>query len=262
MRLPYFRVNAFTSSPFGGNPAGVCPLEHWLPDELLQRIATENNLSETAFFTRQNELFHLRWFTPAVEVDLCGHATLASAFVLFTQMAHGAPTVRFQSRSGILSATQRGDIIELDFPARPGVPCPMPDALWRGLGARPVEVLKSRDYLAVFNTAGEVASLKPDPQVLGALDCLGIIVTAPGGDADFISRFFAPRAGIAEDPVTGSSHCTLIPYWAQRLGKSELFAKQISSRGGELFCRNEGERVAIGGRAVVYCRGELQLPQV
>ena len=259
MRIPYFRVSAFSSSPFGGNPAGVCPLESWLPDELLQKVATENNLSETAFFTKENNQFHLRWFTPAVEVDLCGHATLASAFVLLNELGWKEKTLRFSSRGGILSATQHDDVVELDFPARPAVPCPMPNELWQGLGAKPAEVLKARDYLAVFKTAEEVASLKPDMRLLNALDCLGIIVTAPGGGADFLSRFFAPRAGVPEDAVTGSAHCTLIPYWAQRLGKSELFAKQISRRGGELFCRNGGERVVIGGRAVVYCRGELQL---
>jgi predicted PhzF superfamily epimerase YddE/YHI9 len=259
MRTPYFRVHAFTSSPFGGNPAGVCPLERWLPDDLLQMVAAENNLSETAFFTKEGEQFHLRWFTPAVEVDLCGHATLASALVLFNELGWKERTIRFSSRGGLLGATPLGDVIELDFPARPGAPCSAPDILLRGLGSAPVEVLKARDYLAVYRTSAEVAALQPDMQLLGQLDCLGVIVTAPGSDADFISRFFAPRAGVPEDPVTGSAHCTLIPYWAQRLGKSELFAKQISKRGGELFCRNEGERVAIGGRAVVYCRGELQL---
>ena len=259
MRLPYFRVNAFTSNPFGGNPAGVCPLEHWLPDDLLQRIATENNLSETAFFAKENGQFHLRWFTLALEVDLCGHATLASAFVLFNELGWKEKTVQFRSRSGLLSASARGDIIELDFPARPGVPCSAPDNLLRGLGTAPVEVLKARDYLAVYQSPAEVAALQPDMQLLSRLDCLGVIVTAQGSDADFISRFFAPRAGVPEDPVTGSAHCTLVPYWAQRLGKSELFAKQISKRSGELFCRNAGERVVIGGRAVVYSRGELQL---
>jgi PhzF family phenazine biosynthesis protein len=260
MRIPYFRVNAFTSSPFGGNPAGVCPLERWLPNEILQRIAAENNLSETAFFTRAKDEFRLRWFTPALEVDLCGHATLASAFVLFKELGHKEQTVRFQTLSGALSATARDDVIELDFPSRPPAACSTPENLLRGLGSKPAEVLKSRDYLAVFNTAEEVAALEPDMQALSQLDSLGVIVTAPGGGADFVSRFFAPRVGVPEDPVTGSAHCTLIPYWAQKLGKSELFAKQISKRGGELFCRNAGERVIIGGRAVVYSRGELEIP--
>ncbi len=261
MRIPYFRVNAFTSRSFGGNPAGVCPLEHWLPDELLQRIAAENNLSETAFFTKAGDRFHLRWFTPAVEVDLCGHATLASAYVLFHELGYREHTVRFDTRSGLLAANRGKDSIEMDFPSRPPAVCSAPDDLVRGLGRKPTEVLKSRDYLAVFETPAEVASLKPDMDRLRQLDCLGIIVTAPGEKVDFVSRFFAPQAGVPEDPVTGSAHCTLIPYWAERLGKAELLAEQISSRGGELVCRNAGERVAIGGRAVVYCRGELVIAE-
>ena len=259
MRIPYFQVNAFTSRSFGGNPAGVCPLEDWLPDELLQRIAAENNLSETAFFTKAGDRFHLRWFTPALEVDLCGHATLASAYVLFNELGYREHTVRFDTRSGLLAAKRGKDSIEMDFPSRPPAKCSAPDNLVRGLGRKPAEVLKSRDYLAVFETPAEVASLKPDMDRLRQLDCLGIIVTAPGEKVDFVSRFFAPQAGVPEDPVTGSAHCTLIPYWAERLGKAELFAEQISRRGGELVCRNAGERVAIGGRAVVYCRGELEI---
>ncbi len=260
MRIPYYHIDAFTSRTFAGNPAGVCVLEQWLPDAILQRIAAENNLSETAFFTREQDYFHLRWFTPIVEVDLCGHATLAPAFVLFSELGHTEAIVRFHTRSGWLTATRRGDMIELDFPSRPALPCPPPEKLLRGLGRKPREVLKSRDYLAVFDSQADVAALDPDMALLAALDCLGTIVTAPGEDADFVSRFFAPRAGVAEDPVTGSSHCSLIPYWAERLGKRELFAKQISRRGGELFCRYAGDRVAIGGRAVLYSRGELEVP--
>jgi PhzF family phenazine biosynthesis protein len=260
MRLKYYHVDAFTSRPFVGNPAGVCPLERWLPDDLLQRIAAENNLSETAFFTREDGFFRLRWFTPATEVDLCGHATLASAFVLFTELGHMEENVRFQTLSGALAASRRQDLIELDFPARPPQPCPAPDALLRALGSRPSEVLKSRDYLVCFDSQADVAALTPDMALLEKLDCLGIIVTARGDDADFVSRFFAPGAGVAEDPVTGSSHCTLIPFWAQRLGKQQLFAKQISRRGGELFCRLLGDRVGIGGQAILYSRGELEIP--
>jgi predicted PhzF superfamily epimerase YddE/YHI9 len=259
MRIPYFQVNAFTSQTFGGNPAGVCVLEDWLPDAMLQRIATENNLSETAFFVKADGHFQLRWFTPAIEVDLCGHATLASAFVLFSELEHQGDTVQFESRSGSLAAARREDIIELDFPSRPPVPCGASEELLRGLGRKPREVLHSRDYVAVFESEAEVASLRPDMAVLGQVDCLGIIATARGQDTDFVSRFFAPRAGVPEDPVTGSAHCSLIPFWAERLGKTELFARQISQRGGELFCRNAGERVGIGGRAVIYCRGELEV---
>jgi len=261
MRLPYYHVDAFTGKLFSGNPAGVCSLEQWLPDEVLQRIAAENNLSETAFFKRQPDFFELRWFTPTVEVDLCGHATLAPAHVLFAELGHVDNTVRFQTRSGLLTATRRNGMIELDFPARQALACTAPETLVRGLGRKPHEVLKSRDYLAVFESQAEVAALAPDMDLLTQLDCLGIIVTAPGEDSDFVSRFFAPRAGVPEDPVTGSSHCSLIPFWAGRLGKSELFARQISRRGGEIFCRHLGDRVGIGGRAIVYSRGEIEISE-
>jgi predicted PhzF superfamily epimerase YddE/YHI9 len=261
MRTPYFQVDAFTGRTFGGNPAGVCPLENWLPDELLQRVAAENNLAETAFFTRQaDDSYHLRSFTPILEVDLCGHATLASAFVLFTELAHPDRSIRFHTRSGWLAAERKGDIIELDFPSRVPKPCLPPDELLRGLGHKPREVLKSRDFLAVYDSQAEVAALTPDMALLARLECLGVIATARGEDADFVSRFFAPRAGVPEDPVTGSAHSSLIPFWAERLGKSELFARQISRRGGELYCRLVGDRVKIGGRAVIYCRGELEIP--
>jgi len=258
MRLPYYHVDAFTGKLFSGNPAGVCPLEQWLPDRILQSIAAENNLSETAFFKREPDFFELRWFTPTLEVDLCGHATLAPAHVLFAELGHSDSSVRFQTRSGLLTATRRNAMIELDFPARPPQACATPEKLSRALGRMPREVLKSRDYLAVFESQAAVAALTPDMDLLGQLDCLGIIVTAPGEDSDFVSRFFAPRAGIPEDPVTGSSHCTLIPFWAERLGKRELFARQISRRGGEIFCRHLGDRVGIGGRAIVYSRGEIE----
>ena len=262
VRFPYYHVDAFTGHIFSGNPAGVCPLECWFPDETLQRIAAENNLSETAFFVPGNGLFHLRWFTPTLEVDLCGHATLAPAHVLFAELGHAEDVLRFETRSGLLMATRRGEIIELDFPARPPLPCVAPDKLLGGLGSPPREVLKARDYVAVYGSQMEVAALKPNFELLSQLDCLGIIATASGEDADFVSRFFAPGAGIAEDPVTGSSHCSLIPFWAERLGKNQMFARQISKRGGEIFCRHLGERVAIGGRAVIYGRGEIQIPDV
>jgi PhzF family phenazine biosynthesis protein len=262
MRIPYYRVSAFTSSPFGGNPAGVCPLDSWLPDDLMQAIAAENNLSETAFFVRQeDEDFRLRWFTPEIEVDLCGHATLASAFVIFTELGFARDEIRFQTKSGSLKAARQGSNIELDFPSRPPLPCPAEPAVSKALGIPPQEVLKSRDYLAVYDSAEKIAALKPDFQALAELDALGVIVTARGqGQVDFISRFFVPKAGIAEDPVTGSAHSTLIPFWAQRLGKTEFFARQISRRGGELHCRLMGDRVGIAGSAVLYSRGELLLP--
>lgn len=260
MKIPYYQVDAFTERTFGGNPAGVCPLESWLPDDVLQRVAAENNLAETAFFTRQPDCFHLRWFTPIVEMDLCGHATLASAFVLFSELGHSERSVRFQTRSGLLAAERNGEIIELDFPSCAPERCAPPQELARALGREPREVLRSRDFLAVYDSQAEVAALNPDMALLARLNCLGVIVTAPGKDADFVSRFFAPRAGIPEDPATGSSHSTLIPFWAERLGKTELFARQISPRGGEIYCRLLGDRVGIGGRAVIYCRGQLEIP--
>lgn len=259
MKVPYYEVAAFTSKPFGGNPAGVCLLSAWLPDATLQDIAAENNLSETAFLVPRVEDYDLRWFTPELEIDLCGHATLASAFVLFSEMGFKGNAIRFHSKSGVLGVTRAGEVLELDFPSRPPRPCNAPDALIRGLGKAPALVLKSRDYFAVFASEADVRALKPDFSVLASVDALGIIVTAPGGDSDFVSRFFAPSAGVPEDPVTGSAHCTLIPYWAERLGKTQLFARQVSKRGGELFCRLADDRVRIGGKAVLFLRGSIEV---
>jgi predicted PhzF superfamily epimerase YddE/YHI9 len=259
MRIPYFQVNAFTSDTFGGNPAGVCLLDAWLPDPLLQRIAAENDFSETAFLVQEPQSFHLRWMTPATEVDLCGHATLAAAHVLFFERGWLEDQLLFKTLSGRLSAVRRKDLVELDFPSRPPQPCEVPAALLRGLGHEPREVLKARDYFAVFESVQEVATLQPDLNLLRELDSLGVIVTAPGKDVDFVSRFFAPKVGVPEDPVTGSAHCSLIPYWSRRLKRSDLHARQTSQRGGELFCRMKGERVGIGGQAITYCRGELDI---
>ncbi len=260
MIINYYHVDAFTSVPFAGNPAGVCLLDHWLEDALLQSIASEHNLSETAFVVRHGQEFELRWFTPELEIDLCGHATLASAHVLFEETGHPENEIRFHSQSGVLVTRREGKRIELDFPARPATPCSAPEALSEGLGGAPAAVLKSRDYLAVFASEREVAALKPDFTKLQKIPTVGIIVTAPGDSVDFVSRFFAPAAGVPEDPVTGSAHCTLIPYWAERLGKSQLQARQISRRGGDLFCRNLGSRVGIAGYVVTYSRGQLRLP--
>jgi PhzF family phenazine biosynthesis protein len=259
MKLSYYEVSAFTTHPFGGNPAGVCPLESWLPDAMLQGIAANNNLAETAFTVPHGNDFELRWFTPAVEMDLCGHATLAAASVLFNERGLKGGEVRFHSRSGLLSVARHDDLLTLDFPSRQPATTAAPEALVRGLGAKPGTVLKARDFLAVFPSEAEVRALKPDFALLRTLDCLGIIVTAPGTDCDFVSRFFAPGAGVDEDPVTGSAHCTLIPYWAERLGKAQLFARQVSARGGELFCELVGARVRIGGRAVHYLRGDIEV---
>lgn len=259
MRIPYYQVNAFTSEPFRGNPAGVCALEQWLDDRLLQKIAAENNLSETAFFVPEGDSFRLRWFTPTVEVDLCGHATLATSAVLFFERGYVGERIRFQTRSGTLLASRRNNLIELDFPVWNPKPCSAPKDLVPGLGREPREVLASRDYIAIFESEKEVRDLTPNMEALMTLDRDGVIVTARGTDADFVSRYFAPRVGIPEDPVTGSAHCSLIPFWAERLGKTEMFARQISTRGGELFCRLVNERVAIGGHATIYKRGELNV---
>jgi len=258
MKLPYYEVSAFTTNPFDGNPAGVCPLDAWLPDTVLQKIAANNNLAETAFTVPRGDDFELRWFTPTVEVDLCGHATLAAAFVLFNERGLGGDELRFHTRSGLLTVTRDKEMLTLDFPSRPAAPCAVPDALIRGLGATPKKVFKSRDYLAVFTNEAEVRALKPDFAVLKTLDCLGIIATAPGTDCDSVSRFFAPSAGVDEDPVTGSAHCTLIPYWAERSGKTKLSARQVSQRGGELSCDLRGNRVLISGKAIVYLRGSIE----
>lgn len=259
MSIPYYQVDTFTSSPFAGNPAGVCLLADWLPDAVLQSIAAENNLAETAFVAQRQSFCDLRWFTPTLEMDLCGHATLATAHVVFRHLGLRDSVVRFQTRSGVLSVTREGELLTLDLPARPGTPCDAPPELIEGLRAAPANAAKARDYLAVFETEQELRSLRPDMAALMRLDCLGIIATAPGESCDFVSRFFAPRAGIPEDPVTGSAHCTLIPYWAERLGRSKLRARQLSSRGGELFCEHRGERVGIGGRAVTYSSGFLHV---
>ena len=260
MKLPYYEVAAFSKNPFGGNPAGVCPLPKWLPDETLLRIAANNNLAETAFFVPRGDDHELRWFTPTVEIDLCGHATLAAAFVLFTELGCKGDAVRFHSRSGMLSVAKAGNTLVLDFPSCPPAPTTTLEALIRALGATPKEVLKARDYFVVFSDEAVVQTLKPDFAVLKRLDCLGVIATAPGGDCDFVSRFFAPGIGVDEDPVTGSTHCSLIPFWAEKLGKDKLFARQISSRGGELYCEHAGSRVKIGGHSVMYLRGEILLP--
>lgn len=260
-RLRLYQVDAFTSQVFGGNPAAVCPLDAWLPDDVLQAIALENNLSETAFILR-DELrgWQIRWFTPMQEVDLCGHATLAAAYILFTRLAPGLERAQFHSRSGPLVVTEReGDWMEMDFPSRPPEPCPIPEGLAEALGAEPRETLLSRDLVAVFDSEEQVRALNPDMTKLGALDLFSVVPTAPGTEADFVSRFFGPRVGVPEDPVTGSSHCSLVPYWAQRLGKKQLLAHQVSARCGVLQCEDRGERVGIAGQAVLYLEGYITL---
>src|SRR5580700_9584208 len=249
--ISYFEVLAFTNRQFAGNPAGVCLLEkEWLADELMQKIAAENNLAETAFLVERTNHFDLRWMTPTVEVDLCGHATLASAHVLFHHLGRKDDSVRFQSRSGELRVDKIENRLVLDFPAQPLSQCEPPAKLTEGLRAKPHEVLKGRDYFAIFDREEDVRAINPDFQVIAGLDAQGVIVTAPGNDCDFVSRYFVPGAGIPEDSVTGSTHCVLVPYWSKRLGKRELYARQISKRGGELFCEDRAERVGIGGNAM------------
>jgi PhzF family phenazine biosynthesis protein len=259
VRIPIYQVDAFTGRLFAGNPAAVCPLETWLEAPQMQSIAAENNLSETAFFVRNGESYDLRWFTPACEVDLCGHATLASAFVVFEILDPAAKLVRFQTRSGELRVSRDGDLLTMDFPARPPQPCDPSPALAAALGKPPRELGAARDYLAVYDSEDDVRSLAPDMRAVAALDRFAVIVTAPGRHADFVSRFFAPAHGVDEDPVTGSAHCTLIPYWAERLGKTKLHALQVSARGGELWCELKGGRVTISGRAVRYLEGTIIL---
>jgi PhzF family phenazine biosynthesis protein len=260
MNVPIYQVDAFSSKLFGGNPAAVCPLDDWLPDATLQSIAAENNLADTAYYIRKNGKFHLRWFTPATEVDLCGHATLAAAHVIMDlrrEVADGR--VVFESKSGELIVHRDGDRYALDFPARPPVETAFDDKLFAALGATPRLVLGARDLFCVFDTEAEVLAVQPNMEKLAAVDCFAVIVTAPGTDCDFVSRFFAPARGIPEDPVTGSAHCTLIPYWAARLGKTKLFARQVSRRGGELWCEHRGDRVTIAGRAVKYLEGTINV---
>lgn len=259
MDIRFYHIDAFTNHVFAGNPAGVCFLEKWVDSAILQSIAEENNLPETAFLVQAGDDYELRWFTPRVEIDLCGHATLASAFAVFEYVNPRAGQVDFETKSGRLSVVRRGDLLMMDFPARRPEPCPAPDRIDEILGSPHSEILRSRDLLVVYEEEEQVRRLKPDMAGVASLDCFAVIVTAPGDNSDFVSRFFAPRAGIPEDPVTGSSHCTLIPYWSERIGKKELHAFQLSERGGELFCEDRGERVAIGGRAVTYLSGTIRI---
>ncbi len=259
MQIPLYQVDAFAGRLFAGNPAAVCPLESWLDDATMQSIALENNLSETAFFVRAGACYHLRWFTPAVEVDLCGHATLASAFVVFQYLQPSAEEVRFQTRSGELVVRRRGELLAMDFPARMPKRIDAVPALAAALGKPPREYWESRDYMALYDTEEEVRALAPDMAALERLGHFAVIVTAPGRSADFVSRFFAPASGVAEDPVTGSAHCTLVPYWSERLGKTDMHALQVSARGGELFVEHRGDRVTIAGRAVRYLEGAIFL---
>jgi len=257
MQLPIYQVDAFSSRLFGGNPAAVVLLDDWLPDATMAAIAAENNLAETAYVIPRDDVSPLRWFTPAVEVDLCGHATLAAADVLFRHRFPSLERLTFSTRSGHLAVQRDGDLLRMDFPSRPPVPVPVTEAMVAAVGVRPQAALMARDLLLVLGSEAEVRGVTPDMAAIAALDAFAVMVSAPGETVDFVSRFFAPKAGIPEDPVTGSAHCTLIPYWAARLGTQTLTAKQVSARGGDLQCELRGDRVTIAGRAVEYLRGEI-----
>lgn len=261
MQLPIYQVDAFADRVFRGNPAAVCPLQDWLPDATMQAIAAENNLSETAFFVRQGSDYALRWFTPTVEVDLCGHATLAAGHIVFRFIEPERDSVSFHTRkAGTLTVSRRADMLVMDFPARPPVPAAPPPGLLAALGGTPREVLRARDHLVVYGSAAEIAALTPDLAALAKVDCWAVIVSAPGdAGIDFVSRFFAPAQGVAEDPVTGSAYCTLAPYWAKRLGKTEFEARQLSRRGGAVRCTLDGDRVNISGRVVLYLEGRIEV---
>jgi len=261
MTIPIYQADAFTDKLFGGNPASICPLDEWLPDEIMQKIAVENNLAETAFFVKNKTGYKLRWFTPEYEIDLCGHATLASAHILFTQLGYQQDTIHFETvKAGTLSVKREGNKYTMDFPSRPPIPIEVPNGLVEAIGdKKPLEVLRSRDYLLVYESEKDIYDISPDFFALSKMDTVGVIVTARGKEVDFVSRFFAPGAGIPEDPVTGSAHCNLIPYWAEKLGKTKLHAWQISSRKGELWCELKGDRVLMSGNAVTFLKGEIFL---
>ncbi len=256
--MKYFVIDAFTDEIFKGNPAAVCFTEKLLDEELMQKIAFENNLSETAFLTKRDDEYFLRWFTPETEIDLCGHATLATAYALMNFMDTSLNSVNFNSKSGILTVEKKGDLYVLDFPSRSPVKCPKPDLLEKALGVKVNETYISRDLLAVVENEEVLKNISPNFDLLSKLqDSFAVIVTAKGDTYDFVSRFFIANSSILEDPVTGSAHCTLIPFWSERLNKKDMTAQQLSRRGGNLYCSDMGERVKIGGKAVCYASGEI-----
>jgi len=260
MNLRIFQVDAFTNKTFGGNPAAICPLTEWLPAETMQRIGLENNLSETAFFVKSDGVYDIRWFTPTIEINLCGHATLASAYVIFNELGENDNVIKLNShRSGALSVEKQGDRLILDFPRYGVSEIEIDEKLVEAVGKRPLQAWETQGNMVMllFENETDIAELAPDMSALAKIPFDEVIVTAKGDSSDFVSRMFAPRIGIPEDPVTGAIHCSLIPFWAERLGKNELFARQLSARGGELFCELAGERVKIGGNATLYLKGEI-----
>lgn len=260
-KIKIFQVDAFAEKKFEGNPAAICPLTNWIEDDVMQAIAAENNLAETAFIVPKDNLFEIRWFTPSVEVDLCGHATLAAAFIIFNQFGHQGDTIVFHStRSGELKVSKENDVLYLDFPSDKISISKHKMEVEKGIGITPEELYRGKtDYLAVLKSEEDVQNIIPNLISIATLNARGLIVTAPGNNVDFVSRFFGPQSGVNEDPVTGSAHTTLIPYWSERLNKKELIAKQISSRGGVLFCKENGSRVIIGGKAQLYLTGEIYI---
>jgi PhzF family phenazine biosynthesis protein len=254
-------VDAFAEKVFAGNPAAVIPLEDWLEDSLMQKIAMENNLSETAYFVKTDQGYHLRWFTPEYEIDLCGHATLASAYVIKNFLEPHLAEINFTTqKAGVLKASARDGMYTLDFPSRIPQPCDVPGQLVKSIGTSTIiEVLKSRDYFVVLPDEDAVKNVEPDYALMKELDTIGVIVTAKGREADVVSRCFYPGAGIPEDPVTGSAHCNIVPYWSEKLGKTKLFCKQLSPRGGDLHCELEGDRVLMSGKCVLFMQGEIDI---
>lgn len=262
MNISVYQVDAFANRVFEGNPAAICPLEKWLPEHTMQALAAENNLSETAFFVPAEDGFELRWFTPATEVDLCGHATLAAAHVLFEELDFQGEEIRFSTKSGPLSVIRSGksgELLSMDFPAQAPLPIDLPTQIVQAFHATPEDCLKFADIIAVFPSEDLVRKADPDMELLAQLDCRGIIITAESKEYDFIARWFGPRTGIKEDPVTGSAFTQLVPYWAKRLGKINFRAKQVSERGGELSCELAGERVIISGKAVLFMHGVIEI---
>ena len=260
MELTIYQIDAFTAQLFGGNPAAVCPLTEWLPTDIMQKIALENNLSETAFIIPEGDRYHIRWFTPAIEVDLCGHATLATAHALYAEMGYAKDAVVFNSKSGLLTVSKKGDLYTMNFPTDELGTVAIPQEITDGLGVMPKEVFRGKDdYLAIFDSQTTIENFSPDFNKLGQLKARGIITTAKGDTVDFISRCFFPAAGIDEDPVTGSAHTTMTPYWTKKLGKTQMDARQLSARGGLLHCEYLGDRVNISGKAVTYLRGVITI---
>ncbi len=260
MKIPIYQVDAFASVIFKGNPAAVCPLEEWLPDHVMQNIAMENNLSETAFFIEDNGIYHIRWFTPKAELDLAGHPTLATAHIILNELDKNIKTINFKTKIGdTLKVNLNDNLYIMDFPSRPPKKIDKIDSLYEALGAKPRELLAHRDLIAIFDNEYEIKSISPNMSKLTQLSYPSIVISAIGNEVDFVSRNFAPKLGIPEDPVTGSSHCELIPYWSKILNKNEMIAHQLSERGGKIYCGYNNDRVSLGGEAITFLRGEIEI---